>query len=100
MRLIFAALLCLPAVSSAAPQQPTNPMRTPAEAARSDCPSDPSLRMARRPGKPAKVTRLGDEPSASLALTVYRQVDGCHEPAILREGIGYTPGRPPSALNP
>jgi hypothetical protein len=56
--------------------------------------------MARRPGRPATVTRLGEEPDAALALTVYREVGGCHEPAIVREGIGYTPGRPATGLNP
>jgi hypothetical protein len=100
MRLILAALLCLPAASSAAPQPAPGPIRTPLGAARSDCPSDPSLRMARRPGRSATVTRLGEEPDAVLALTVYREVGGCHEPAIVREGIGYTPGHPVTGLNP
>ena len=97
MRLLLLAALCLPAASTAAPQPASRP--DPAVAFhRSDCPSNPSLQTARRPGKAATVTRLGDEPPAALALTVYRHVGGCQTPAILREGIGYTPGRPPAAL--
>jgi hypothetical protein len=44
--------------------------------------------MADRPAKAARASRLGDEPSAALALTVYREVGGCPDPAILRTGIG------------
>jgi hypothetical protein len=47
--------------------------------------------MANRPAKAARVTRLGDEPSAALALTVHREIGGCPEPAIVRTGIGARP---------
>jgi hypothetical protein len=80
MRLLVLALLCLPAVSSAAPRPiPSAPQS--ALAAQRDCPAQPSLRMA-RPGKPATVNRLGDEPAAASALAVYRHVGGCQVPAI------------------
>ncbi len=95
MRLLVLALLCLPAASSAAPR-PTAPAPQSPLAAQRDCPPDPSLRMARRPGRPAAVNRLGDEPSAASALAVYRHVNGCQTPAILREGIGYTLGTAPT----
>ena len=94
MRLLVLALLCLPAVSSAEPL-PIVPAPQSPLAAQPDCPTDPSLRRARRPGRPVIVNRLGDEPTAAAILAVYRHVGGCQTPAILREGIGYTPGRPP-----
>ena len=95
MRLLVLALLCLPAASSAAPR-PTVPTPQSPLAAQGECPERPSLRTARRPGKQATVNRLGDEPSAASALAVYRQMGGCQTPAILRDGIGYTPGTIPT----
>lgn len=95
MRLFVLAALCLPAVSSASPQPAADtaqPLLT-----RSDCPADPRLRTVQRSQGSATVNRLGDEPTAALALTVYRQVGGCQVPAIVREGIGYTPGKAPPA---
>jgi hypothetical protein len=65
-------------------------------AAQGDCLASPGLRTARRPGKPATVSRLGDEPAAASALAVYRHVGSCQTPAILREGIGYRPGTAPA----
>ena len=94
MRLLVLAALCLPAVTSAAPRPVAPAPQSPLES-RSDCPAEPSLRMARR-GKPATVNRLGDEPAAASALAVYRHVGGCQTPAILREGIGFTPGSAPA----
>ena len=94
MRLFVLAALCLPAVSSAAPQPSPDPAQ-PLLASR-DCPADARLRTAQRPTGPATVNRLGDEPTAAAALAVYRQVGGCQIPAIVREGIGFTPGRAPA----
>ena len=94
MRLFGLAALCLSAVASAAPRPVAPVPQSPLES-RSDCPADPSLRMARR-GKPATVNRLGDEPAAASELAVYRHVGGCQTPAILREDIGYTTGRAPA----
>ena len=95
MRLLILALLCLPAALSAAPRAVVPAPQSPLAAQR-DCPADPSLRTARRPDKSARVNRLGDEPAAASALAVYRHVGGCQVPAILREGIGYAPGRAPA----
>ena len=91
MRLFVLAALCLPAISSAAPQ-PAPDQVQPLVASR-DCPADPRLRTAQRPAGPATVNRLGDEPTAAAALAVYRQIGGCQTPAIIREGIGYMPGK-------
>ncbi len=89
MRMLILFILALPAASAATP--PSRQAMPLAKAAQDKCAADPSLRMARRPGNRPGVTRLGDEPPAALALTVYRTVGGCHTPAILREGIGFTP---------
>ncbi|KQS04643.1 hypothetical protein ASG11_10590 [Sphingomonas sp. Leaf357] len=40
------------------------------------------------PVKPLKAKPLGREPSAAQILAVYRNVDGCPQPVVLREGIG------------
>ena len=37
------------------------------------------------------MSRLGEEPSAALALAVHREVGGCPDPAIVRTGIGDLP---------
>src|SRR5688572_6074313 len=99
MRLLLLAVLCLPATSSATPQPTGGSIQRASGAARTECAPDARLRTIQRPEKPATVKRLGDEPPAALALTVYQHVGGCHTPAILREGIGYTPGHAPSGLN-
>jgi hypothetical protein len=35
-----------------------------------------------------RAQRLGDLPPGSLQLTVDRQIDGCHQPVVVRENIG------------
>jgi hypothetical protein len=94
MRLFVLAALCLPAISSAAPQ-PAPERAQPLLGSR-DCPPDARLRTAQRPAGQATVNRLGDEPTAAAALAVYRHVGGCQTPAIIREGIGFTPDKAPS----
>ncbi len=89
MRLLMLLALVLPSASFAAPAPRAGPDAT--VAASTDCRDYSRLRMAGRPGKAARVTPLGDEPAAALALTVYREVGGCPDPAILRTGIGYRP---------
>ena len=94
MRFLLLAALALPAASSALPP-PSSPVRTPA-AARSDCPADADLRMAKRPPRNKGATRLGEEPPADLAYAVWSHVGGCYRPVLIREGIGFGPGQPPS----
>ena len=89
MRLLVLLALVLPSASVAAPAQRPGPAAT--VAASNDCRDYSRLRMAGRPGTAARVTPLGDEPAAALALTVYREVGGCPDPAILRTGIGPAP---------
>ena len=45
-------------------------------------------------GRKGKFNRLGELPPAQLMLTVYREVDGCSEPVIVRHGYGL--GAPPA----
>ena len=85
MRLLLLLALALPSASAAAPSRTGDPAVAPSQS--SDCRAHSRLRMADRPAKAARATRLGDEPSAALALTVYREVGGCPDPAILRTGI-------------
>lgn len=40
------------------------------------------------PAKPLKARPLIREPSAAQILAVYRNVDGCPQPVVLREDIG------------
>jgi hypothetical protein len=57
------------------------------------------LADCRRPGiHPAEMinkgefSRLGELPPGQLVLTVFREVDGCPEPLIVRQGYGFGPG--------
>jgi hypothetical protein len=86
MRLLLLLAMALPAASAAAP--PPQRDRAAVATASTDCRDHSRLRMADRPARAARVTRLGEEPTAALALTVYRVVGGCPEPAIIRTGIG------------
>lgn len=85
MRFLLLLALALPSASMAAPSPQTNPD---ARTSSNDCRAHSRLRMADRPARPARVTRLGEEPPAALALTVHREVGGCAEPAIIQTGIG------------
>jgi hypothetical protein len=87
MRLLFLLALALPSASAASPP-PRQEGRPQAAVAAPDCRSNLRLRTAQRPGKPAKLNRLGDEPPAAVVLTVYREVGGCPEPAVVYEGLG------------
>ena len=88
---MLAALLS--AASSAA--QPPAPTRVPARppvAAPSSLGTVTCLRDLRRDAgsRPAatRPQRLGELPPGDLQLTVIRQVDGCYEPVIVRQGFG------------
>lgn len=89
MRLvILAAALALPAGSSLA--QPASPatVHNPNKfaGARLDCMAN-RVQHA-RPGLNARFNRLGDLPPGDLMLAVVREVDGCQEPVIVRQGYG------------
>lgn len=43
---------------------------------------------------PSRAQRLGELPAGDLSLTVQRQINGCIEPVIIREGIGAFETRP------
>ena len=89
MRLaILAAALALPVGAALAvppaPQSAHNPNKF--AGARLDCVAN-RVHHA-RPGTPARFNRLGDLPPGDLQLAVVRQVDGCQEPVIVRQGYG------------
>lgn len=78
--ILFASLPML----AAAPV--SGPAGTSALAQAGKCP-DLRPRLVRPAGESGP-RRLGDLPPGRLELTVYREVDGCPIPAVLREGIG------------
>jgi hypothetical protein len=86
MRLLLLLALALPSASAALPASGAS--RPQASTRAPDCRADLRLRSAQRRGGPAKLTPLGEEPSAAIILTVYREVGGCPEPAIVRTGLG------------
>lgn len=48
----------------------------------------PSSRVIGANSREAGIHKLGDMPPAKQYLTVLREIDGCPEPVVLREGIG------------
>ena len=87
MRLVILAALALPASSLAQPPRPA-PAHNPDKfaGARLDCMS--SRIQHARPGAKARFNRLGELPSGDLQLAVVRQIEGCQEPVIVRQGYG------------
>lgn len=96
MRMIAAAtLILLPLSASAAPSQPESPAPS---AARANAPAlcAPFARTQRAQGTgaavlvqpPSRAQRLGELPAGDLSLSVQRQINGCIEPVIVREGVG------------
>src|SRR5688500_9507972 len=91
MRLLFLlAGIALPLVAT--------PAHSPAGKAQADVPrakgivdmpqcNNPHLHPVDSGGK-AEAKRLGELPPASMMLAVVRDVNGCHEPVIVRYGIG------------
>jgi hypothetical protein len=58
------------------------------------------LHYAHKDGKAAGLRRLGELPPGNLHLTVVREVDGCHEPVIVRYGIGMGERETPASRAP
>ena len=92
MRVLILAAALLP--------PPSTPAADPAPRAREWSPSSspplsnsecrrPSLRPAETP-IPKEAKRLGELPPGDLILTVYREIDGCLEPVIVRQDVGAT----------
>jgi hypothetical protein len=52
-----------------------------------DCPAISRYEASRR-GKTPKAEKLGELPMADLYKAVYRRIDGCEVPIIVRYGIG------------
>jgi len=89
--LILAAALAAPAGTPAAPP------RAPAEA------KPPALAILAPPGKTCRrpdvvlarpsihteAKPLGELPAGDLMLAVYNEIDGCMEPVVVRQGIGF-----------
>ncbi len=97
--LILAAAFALPAGSSAAQPAQSAPARilgNPAKfaGARLDCVAN-RVQHAVQPWQKPALNRLGELPAGDLHLAVMRQVEGCQEPVIVRQGFGAlaAPGR-------
>jgi hypothetical protein len=88
MRMIAATVLALLPLTFAAAN--TNPPRH-ANIAPAPAKCDPFGRLDQADSlsrTPPRAQRLGDLPPGDLHLTVDRRVNGCHQPAIVRENIG------------
>ena len=64
---------------------PPQDLRTKPLGGRADC-RRPDVHLAE--SDKGKFNRLGELPPAQLVLTVFREVDGCSEPVIVRHGYG------------
>lgn len=96
MRMIAAAtLILIPLSASAAPSQTETqaPRATRADPATLCTPFARTQRAQAAGGAvllqpPSRAQRLGELPAGDLSLAVQRQINGCIEPVIVREGIG------------
>ncbi len=66
----------------AAPQTAT----LPTQPASAKCPRT-TAQYARQRGKSVKPQKLTELPDANLYLTVYRRIDGCESPIIVKYGV-------------
>ncbi|WP_375421357.1 hypothetical protein [uncultured Sphingomonas sp.] len=76
--LILIAALALPSAASAQQRLVT----------RDGKPCLPSATLVDGKGSKPAIRKLGEMPGASQILAVYRTVDKCPEPVVLRSGIG------------
>lgn len=79
MRLLVLALIPLAATTVAAVERPR--LATP-----KSCGGE--LRPVEQDKEPMRPNKLGELPPASQFLTVYREVDGCPKPVVVRRDIG------------
>ena len=92
--LLLAAALLLPTGSALAGPRDTVPQPTKFAGSRIDCMSS-RVQHADGPQKP-RANRLGDLPPGDLQLAVVREVDGCQEPVVVRQGYGSVARSDPS----
>ncbi len=94
MRLLFAlAAIAIPFASSAAYSHSTNDPRVKPLGGRASC-ARADLHQADRIDK-GEFNRLGELPPGQLVLTVYREVQGCHEPVVVGRNYGFDGLRTP-----
>jgi hypothetical protein len=89
--LVLPLLLAVPLPSSAAPPAPqrdveTAPLQSGSQPSTAACRRPDVILADAPPGSEAK--RLGELPDGDLILSVYREVDGCMAPVIVRYGEG------------
>ncbi|HEY0086574.1 MAG TPA: hypothetical protein VGB65_11770 [Allosphingosinicella sp.] len=106
MRLLLLPLLIAALPAAAAPRDPARlevgkSPEAPMGRFRQDSCKRPEVHQAEAP-KPAESRKLGELPPGDLILTVYREVDGCIDPLIVRYGDGRAPApaAPPEPVRP
>jgi hypothetical protein len=99
LRIAAATLVFLPMAAATAPQSQPLPKPAPAPAERADmaAANKPSCDRFGRidhaqdetvlRARPPRAQRLDELPPGDLHLTVVREVNGCHEPTIVRQNI-------------
>jgi hypothetical protein len=103
--LIVAAALAAPSSAPSAPAAPAPAVSTPAALpvpitgrSTENC-RRPDVILADAPEAP-DAKRLGELPPGDLMLSVYREVDGCMAPVVVRYGEGRGPEAAPVPASP
>ena len=81
--LILVAALAIPAATPAAAPAPPTPVKV-IGPPQPPCPTDVRMRPLKE-GSSARPERLGELPPGELLYAVWRSVEGCVEPVIVRE---------------
>ena len=97
--LILAAALAGPSSAPSAPAAPAQAVtpRGPVAGPLANTCRRADVLPADAPATP-EAKRLGELPPGDLLLSVYREVDGCMEPVIVRYGDGRGPAAAPEAV--
>jgi hypothetical protein len=94
MRMVAATILALlPLAAAATPTQPAPEATAAATPAKCDRFGRMEQASVLRQSGP-RAQRLDQLPPGDLHLTVERQIDGCHQPAIVRQNFGGAAFRP------
>ena len=88
LTILLAAVQAVP-VPAAAPAQPELRPYVRGAGSGADC-ERPTMRHAQN-GAPLRPRRFTELPAGRLELAVFRELDGCPIPAVVRENIGGTP---------